>query len=104
MEREGEAARLKHVVAAPAQRVAAGALRTGAAAAPKRHHNLRVQAAYTWHLKTGVFVQFCPAEAMEIAHGAIEAMGARERHHVVLPSYPNYRVGAWFCDCRWCYH
>lgn len=30
-------------------------------------------------------------EAMEIAHGAIESMGARERHHVVLPSYPNYK-------------
>ena len=29
---------------------------------------------------------------MEIAHGAIESMGARERHHVVLPSYPNYKA------------
>ncbi|KAI7835781.1 hypothetical protein COHA_010324 [Chlorella ohadii] len=39
----------------------------------------------------GVHLHTDLAEAMEIAQGAIESMGARERHHVVLPSYPNYR-------------
>ncbi|PRW45589.1 histone-lysine N-methyltransferase SMYD3 [Chlorella sorokiniana] len=39
----------------------------------------------------GVHLHTDLAEAMEIAQGALESMGARERHHVVLPSYPNYR-------------
>jgi hypothetical protein len=29
---------------------------------------------------------------MDEAQGADEVMGARERHHVVLPSYPNFHV------------
>jgi hypothetical protein len=36
-----------------------------------------------------------PAACMEEALAAHEVMGASERHHVVLPSFPNYKVGGW---------
>lgn len=40
---------------------------------------------------------YFPAEAMEDAYDAVENVGARERHHVVLPSFPNYRVRPLAC-------
>ena len=43
---------------------------------------------------------------MEEEYEAIESRGANERHHVVLPSYPNYRVrnGARPPACPACWH
>jgi hypothetical protein len=38
---------------------------------------------------------------MEEALAAHEVMGASERHHVVLPSFPNYKVGGQVGASRW---
>ena len=37
---------------------------------------------------------------MEVAQEAHEVRGADERHHVVLPSYPNYHVSPPFVPMR----
>ena len=63
----------------------------------------------------GLWLNLASADLMDDAHGADEVMGARERHHVVLPSYPNFHVsgtrGGWdgvagamagSCSCSRC--